>query len=206
MPGFATDGQLLAAWADGDAGAGNELFERHFARVARFFVNKAGDHLEDLVQQTFLACVEGRDQFREDAPFRAFLLGIAHNVLCKHYRRQGLAKAVDFGVTSVADLAPSPSVVVAERDEHRLLLDALRRIPLEFQVVIELWFWEELTAAEIAEVLGIPLGTAKTRLRRARTLLREAVVSLGDAGKAGQAALEDIKRWAADGQPADEAH
>jgi RNA polymerase sigma factor (sigma-70 family) len=82
------DVELLRAWRDGNAEAGNELVRRNFMSVYRFFVNKASDDVDDLIQRTFLACVEGRDRLREDASLKAYILGIARNQLLMHMRRR----------------------------------------------------------------------------------------------------------------------
>lgn len=178
------DAELLQAWAEGDKLAGERLFERHFESVARFFRNKlpADAHHEDLIQQTFLGCVEARDRFRGDASFRSFLFAIAHNQLSKHWRARSRDR-LDLQSISVHDLDPSPSAVLARDQDQHKLLHALRRIPLDSQVALELHYWESLTAAEIGEVLGVPLGTAKTRLRRAKQLL-EAELRALDIGAA----------------------
>jgi RNA polymerase sigma-70 factor (ECF subfamily) len=167
-----TDPELLDAWAHGDNAAGEALFERHFEAVARFFRNKlaADTAHEDLIQQTFLGCVEARDRFRGEASFRSFLFAIAHRQLAKHWRSRSRDR-LDFQTISVFQLDTSPSAAVARDQQHQRLLLALRRIPIDSQVALELHYWESMTAAEIGEVLGIPLGTAKTRLRRAKQLL-----------------------------------
>jgi RNA polymerase sigma factor (sigma-70 family) len=167
-----TDAELLRAWADGDKTAGEQLFERHFEAIARFFRNKlsADTQHEDLIQQTFLGCVEARDRFRGEASFRSFLFAIAHNQLGKHWRSRSRDR-LDFQTISAFDIDPSPSAVVARDQEQQKLLLALRRLPIDSQVALELHYWEAMTAAEIGEVLGVPLGTAKTRLRRAKQLL-----------------------------------
>ncbi|MCA9681928.1 MAG: sigma-70 family RNA polymerase sigma factor [Myxococcales bacterium] len=173
------DAALLQAWAAGDSLAGEQLFERHFEAVARFFRNKlSADAVhEDLIQQTFLGCVEARDRFRGEASFRSFLFAIAHRQLGKHWRSRSRDR-LDLQTMSICDLEPSPSAVVAKGQEHRLLLMALRRIPLEYQVALELHYWETLTAAEIGEILELPLGTVKTRLRRAKQLLEAEIGAL----------------------------
>ena len=166
------DGELLQAWAGGDARAGEQLFERHFEAIARFFRNKlpAEAAHEDLIQQTFLGCVEARDRFRGDSSFRSFLFAIAHRQLGKYWRTRSRDR-LDLRSVSAYDLDTSPSAVIArDQMQHQLLL-ALRRIPIDSQVALELHYWEALTAAEIAAVLDVPLGTAKTRLRRAKQLL-----------------------------------
>jgi RNA polymerase sigma-70 factor (ECF subfamily) len=172
-----TDADLLADWSAGSRAAGDELIERNFALVHRFFRNKVGAELEDLVQQTFLACVEARERYAGHASFKTFLLAIARNQLFTHYARQR-RRALDFELTSVHDLGTSPSAVVAQREDERLLAEALRRVPLEAQVVLELAYWEACDGSEIARVLDVPLNTAYSRLRRARIALRERLQEL----------------------------
>ncbi|KIG13669.1 RNA polymerase sigma-70 factor [Enhygromyxa salina] len=182
-PADVTDAELLRAWAGGDKLAGERLFERHFEAVTRFFRNKlpADAHHEDLIQKTFLGCVEARDRFRGEASFRSFLFAIAHNQLSKHWRARSRDR-LDLQTVSVFDLDPSPSAAVARNQEQRQLLLALRRIPLDSQVALELHYWESMTAAEISEVLELPLGTAKTRLRRAKQLLEIELRALQSVG------------------------
>jgi RNA polymerase sigma-70 factor (ECF subfamily) len=169
-----SDLELLDAWQAGDHVAGEELFDRHFDPVMRFFRNKLDQGCEDLVQQTFLACLEARDRFRRESSFRTFLFAVAHNVLRNHLRsKRRRGPEIDFSRESVWGIAPSPSTILTRHRNQERLLDALRRIPVEHQVALELHYWEDLTAAEIAAVLTIPTGTAKTRLRRAKALLVE---------------------------------
>lgn len=196
---MSSDAELLEAWRAGDRQAGQELFERHFDAVARFFRNKVDRGIEDLVQRTFLACVESKDRFRGESSFRTFLFAIAHNLLRRHYRDERRHGApIDFAITSVHDLAaPSPSLVLGQRREERLLLEALRRIPLEHQVALELFYWEKLTAAEVASVVGVPEGTAKSRIRRAKRLVVEAIAALSENQALFESTTANLERWAA---------
>lgn len=174
-----TDAELLYAWRGGDRAAGERLFARYFAPVVRFFRNKVTDHLDDLVQQTFAICVEGHRRMRSDTAFRSYLFAVARHVFLEHLRRKyRLAAEVDVEALSLHDLAPGPSQVVAARLEQQVLVDALRRLPTQYQVVLEMYFWEEMTAKELAEALELPLGTVQTRLRRARELLAVAVAAV----------------------------
>ncbi len=192
-----TDEELLGAWRSGDAGAGKEIFARHYEAVARFFRNKVGDEAPDLVQTTFLGCVEGAERFRGEGSFRSFLFAVAYRQLCKHYRARIAERArLDPGTVTAHDLDPTPSRVVAQRQEQRLLLEALRRIPFEYQVALELHYWERMSTAEIAVALDAPQGTMKSRLRRGRALVEEQIQRLTqDAAllESTQARLED---WA----------
>ncbi|MCB9751370.1 MAG: sigma-70 family RNA polymerase sigma factor [Myxococcales bacterium] len=193
------DGVLLAAWRSGDLRAGEALFDRHIASIHRFFKNKLGDDdaIEDLVQRTFLACVEGRDRFRGDASFRSYLFGVAHNLLCDHFRaRQRGRRPIDFEALSAVDLGVGPLTVIKQRREHRLLLEALRRIPLRFQVVLELSYWEGMSSFEIAHVLGVPAGTTRSRLRRARALLGDEIAALASSAELRESTTANLERWA----------
>jgi RNA polymerase sigma-70 factor (ECF subfamily) len=194
----ASDGELLEAWGRGDHVAGEELFARHFESVVRFFQNKIDRDHDDLIQQTFLGCVEGRAGFRGDGSFRAFLFGVAHNVLGKHLRRRYREPAgLDFAHVSLAELGDSPSMVIAADRQQQMMLQALRRIPIDHQVALELHYWESMTAAEIGETLDVPVGTAKTRLRRAKQLLAAELSDLL-AGVTGAAPTETrLDTWAA---------
>ena len=174
------DAELLEAWRTGDRTAGRELFSRHAGSVTRFFRNKIDGDVDDLVQRTFLACVEAKDRVRDGSSFRAYVLRIARNELFNHYAaRHRQAARVDPLTTSILDLGASPSVMVAAGERDRALLAALRRLPLDLQTALELHYWEELTTGELSDVLGIPQGTVKTRLFRARELLRDILRDTG---------------------------
>lgn len=192
-----TDAQLVERWRRGDTSAGEALFERYYDSIARFFYNKVGTDSADLIQKTFLACVEGLGRMREDARFRNYLFGIAHNQLRKFYRQKSrIGEVLDFERVSVHDLGPSPRSILAVNQEQRLLLEALRHIPLDYQIVLELHYWENMSAADIASVLSIPLGTAKTRLRRGRQLVDAALTELADSPDILASTLSDLDSWA----------
>lgn len=196
---MASDVELLRAWRAGDRRAGNRLFERHFDRVRRFFVNKVDAQVEDLVQRTFIACVEGRDRFREAASFRTYLFAIAHNVLCGYIRdkrREG--EAIDLEALSVVDLGASPTSQLAARGELRLLTEALRQIPVQDQVILELYYWEGISGPELAAFLGVPLPSTRSKLRRAKGRLAAAMQRLGRVLRLVDGATTDLEAWAAD--------
>lgn len=106
------------------------------------------------------------------------------------------ADRLDFGVTSLFDLALEPADAMAERHEHVLLLQALRRIPIEHQTLLELYFWEPLPALEIASVLGVPEGTVRTRIRRAKAVLEVELGRLTDDPKLFESTVSNLEDWA----------
>ena len=190
------DAALVEAWRRGDRGAGSTLFERHYDGVVRFFRNKVGDVVaSDLVQKTFLACFEGLAAYRGEASLRTYLYAIAYRLLCKHYEAQRRNR-IDLGSVSVHDLGHSPSEVLAAREEQRLMLAALRRLPIEYQALLELHYWEQMTAADAALVLEIPEGTAKTRLRRGRQLLAAQLAVLASSPELLTRTNSDLEGWA----------
>ena len=193
-----TDLELAQAWRAGERAAGEALFERHYAAVARFFRNKVGDELaDDLVQRTFLACVEGLDRFRGEASFRSYLFAIAYRILCRTLRdRYQRPAPLDFDKISVQALDGSPSAVLARRDEERLLLEGLRRLPFNYQVALELVYWESMTAAETAATLEVPLGTAKTWIRRGRQILTRTLAELASTEALLESTLTNLDDWA----------
>ncbi len=169
-----TDIELLEAWQSGDAEAGSRLLRRHFRTLFRFFRSKVSDGVDDLVQKTMLACSESAHRFRGDSSFRTYLLAIARTQLLMHLRRYSRkGKQLDPIEASIADVLGSPSVALAAKDEQDVVLAALQHIPLDLQMTLELYYWEELKVAEIAQVLEIPLGTVKSRLNRGRRMVKE---------------------------------
>lgn len=193
---MASDRELLNAWRTGDRRAGSELFSRHFDAVYRFFLNKVDSGVEDLVQRTFMACVEGRDRMREEASFRSYLFAVAHHQLTAYLRRTLRRSRQDLGRDSLIDLGAGPPTIVGACEEERLVVHALRTIPVESQVLLELFYWEELTGGELAVFLGVPEDTARTRLRRARLLLREAVRAAEQAGWSLADSISRLEQWA----------
>ncbi len=171
---MSSDLELLDRWRADDQEAGNLLFKRHFESLCQFFENKLdGDDVAELVQRTFLACVRSRDSFRKQSSFRTYMFAVARNELYACFRRRRTQRErLDFEHSSVADLGASPSSAIARDQRHALLLEALRSVPVEMQLVLELHYWEDLDAGELAEVLGIERTTARTRLHRARERLK----------------------------------
>ena len=197
------DQEDLAAWTSGDARAGDRLFIRHFRAVDRFFRNKVNeDDIADLVQRTFMACVERPDRFRGDSRFRTYLLGVARNLLREHYRASARHRHQDVDALSVIDLGAGPSTLIGAKEEQRLLLAALRSVPLESQMILELYFWERLTGAEIATVLGLSEDNARTRLRRARLRVGEARGRRATTTALLDSTLGDLDAWAKSIRPA----
>jgi RNA polymerase sigma-70 factor (ECF subfamily) len=191
------DFQLLQAWQSGDDSSGERLFRRHYRSVLRFFHNKAGTQAHDLVQRTFLACLEARGRIRDQRSFKPFLFGVARNVLYDHYRlaRRDRAHLVAEEVT-VEDLRPTPSSLLAQAREVELLLRGLRRIPIEAQIILEMYYWEGMRAREIGEALEMPENTVRTKIRRSRLRLEGAIAEIAETPALRQSTIAGIETWA----------
>jgi len=189
------DLQLLVAWREGDRSAGDQLLRKHVSGLRRFFRNKVDREVDDLVQRTFLACTKAKDTFEGRASFRTLLFVLARRQLIRFYERMSKHNVEDIEGRSVEDLRTSPSQLVARRKEHTLLLAALRRLPLELQTAVELHYWESMTTAELAEVLEIPQGTVKSRLRRAREALCKELGAIERDGQRQPTTPSDLETW-----------
>jgi RNA polymerase sigma factor (sigma-70 family) len=195
-----SDNELLDAWRGGDKQAGQALFRRHSETIRRFVINKVdkdSSEAEDLIQQIFLACVEGRDRLEIRVSFRAYLLGIARNKVRKHWevrRRHGAV--TDIEDVPISDLSTSPSSVVARSQEERCLLEGLRRLPLRDQTLLELSYWEDLSMREIGEILEVPGDTVNSRIRRARERLTKEVSRMVGLLGVPDSTDEDLAEWA----------
>jgi RNA polymerase sigma-70 factor (ECF subfamily) len=174
------DETLATRWAAGDRAAGEELFSRYLAPLLRFMASKvprSSDASEDLVAKVFMKVVENPQGFRHEGSYRGYLFGIARHVILHWLRERARRPEVtSIGELSLAKLDPSLSSMVARKKRNEAIQAAIFQLPLDLQITLELHYWEHATVAEIAQVLEVPLGTAKTRLRRAKFLLAAALL------------------------------
>jgi RNA polymerase sigma-70 factor (ECF subfamily) len=161
---------LLERWRADDRQAGEELCARYYSAIYRFFGYKTEDRADDLVQQTFIACLRGRHQFRSDSSFRTYLFAIARNELYMALRGSRRPR-IDLEAGSLDELS-SPSKQLGAQQEAARLRAALRELPVEQQQLLELHYWQDLSAAELAELFSTTAGSIRVRLLRARRMLR----------------------------------
>ena len=194
----ARDEDLLSSWRQGSTAAGELLFERHYEAVRRYFRNKVpAGAAHDLVQETFLACLEACERFRRHSTFRTYLLGIAHHVMVDYLRATSRDRhKLDVDELILADLHLTGEDVIAAKRERRALLRALRSLRFPLQVVLELRYWEAMSDLQIAEVLDEPLGTIKTRLRAGRLALEDQLARCSGSDEELRTTLDSLQRWA----------
>jgi RNA polymerase sigma factor (sigma-70 family) len=166
-----TDGALIEQSVRGRPDAFVEVVQRHEVAIHGFLARRAGQAADDLLGEVWVrafAARGGYDPGYDDA--RPWLYGIARNVLRAHWRSSRDASHM------AADAAVDPWDDVVDRldsaGQARRLVSALRALRAAEREVLLLVAWEQLTPAEAAVVLGVPQGTARSRLHRARAALR----------------------------------
>lgn len=197
------DARLFDRWRAGDREAGSRLVRRHHARIAGFFARSVDeDERQDLTQQTFERITRGKHGFRGDCSVRTYFFRVARGVLVDHLRRR-YRRDFDPLTHSVMDLgAVTPSRVVVELGRAHALLAGLRSLPLETKLLLELYYWEGLTAKELVEVFEVPEGTIRRRVFDAKVRLRAALLDgngaeLDDTGLAER--LRELRSLLANG-------
>lgn len=175
------DVELLRRAQSGEREAFAVLYRRHQAVVFRFAFAMTGSAAgaEDVVQDVFLALM--RDFERYDpgrAPLRTYLFGVARNVARSRSRRVRRLLSLDHAADAAGPDDPGAALSASEDTRH--LRHCLGALPGRYREVIVLCDLHELDYAEAATVLGVPVGTVRSRLHRARQMLLERFRRLRD--------------------------
>ncbi len=147
------------------------LYEQHGGEVLHYLARRCPEEAaQDLLQETFLQVVRSADRLEGVTLPRAWLFGIARHLLAGHFRRQ--AKAEPAGEIA-------PETMIADREDGRLpaMREAIAQLAPELRETLELRLTDDLSYEEIASVLGVPVGTVRSRLHNAVRRLR-AVLTL----------------------------
>lgn len=189
------DGELLRAWSSGDRNAAAQLVRRHSRDLFRFFVSRAPDDVDDLMQQTLLDCAEYSREGNTVDNFRALLFTIARRRLVDHLRKQGGRPEVRYETDGAAAERTTPSEHLARARNERDVLEALRTLPLDVQILLELFYWHELSGADLAQIMEIPEGTLRGRLRSARNHLARKVDEIRETNVPIKDTLTRLAEW-----------
>ncbi|MEM6996736.1 MAG: sigma-70 family RNA polymerase sigma factor [Myxococcota bacterium] len=190
-----SDAELLRAWWDGDRASGEALIRRHYRTVLRFFELNAGWAADDLVQRTFMACVENPRQVRDADAFRAFLLGVARRQLAMYLREVARDRTLaSFDPPEPRGRPTRLSTLVARGREQLLALRALASLPRGPQTLLVLYYWDGVRTPELSTSYQVPQSTIRTRLGRARDLLRDKMARLSHPLPLAQPDAEQLHR------------
>jgi RNA polymerase sigma-70 factor (ECF subfamily) len=171
-------GVIRRSWEDPEAFA--ELFDRHADDIHRYAAWRLGaDAADDLLAETFAQAFQHRRRYdvaRSDA--RPWLYGIATNLVARHRRseaRRLRALAREAPPAGAEPMADRVAARLSARAACGEVAEALAAMPAKQRDVVLLVAWAELEYEEVAHALGVPLGTVRSRLSRARKKLRRAV-------------------------------
>ncbi len=196
-----TDSELLEAARGGDARSLESLLERHQAQVYRFGMKMCRDpeDARDVLQDTLLAMARGVHDFRGASSISTWLYTIARSFCIKKRRRSKFAPEPERSLETdaapetaeLADPGRGPDEVLAAREVHDALEQAIAALEPKYREALVLRDVEGLSAADVAEVLGISVQAVKSRLHRARVSVRAYVAPLlGIVPEPGPAAAE----------------
>ncbi|MBK6917156.1 MAG: sigma-70 family RNA polymerase sigma factor [Deltaproteobacteria bacterium] len=167
------DAALVRAAAEGDRPAFAELVRRHQGKVRGLLLRLCGDRTlaDDLAQEVFLRAYRGLCGFEGRASFGTWLYRISYNAYLNHATRAKTFAVLPLGYDSAA-VAPEDAHSAPRADLRRDLAAAVAELPQRYRGVVVLYYLQDLSYPEIAEILELPLGTVKTHLHRAKRLLR----------------------------------
>jgi RNA polymerase sigma-70 factor (ECF subfamily) len=174
----------------------NEALPYHadLYRMAKWLLRDR-DEAEDLVQETFVAALRSFHRFERGTNCRAWLIKIMYYTLSKRRRGESRLRIVSDSEEQIAEsvaFAPQTPQNLTEQE----ILEALKRLPQQFQEVVILSDVEDLTYKEIAEALSIPTGTVMSRLHRGRRLLRLDLAAYANSlgiGKADESRKSELR-------------
>jgi len=174
--------------------AGGILAKRYSDPLQRFFRKRLGDDCQDVLSETTNALLFGN--YRGEGVFRSYVFGIAYRRTLAEYKKRSRRKDFDPSVSSLNDLGGSVTYVMEKLKVRALVAAALRRVPLDNQQAIELYYIEGFSGPEAAEIIGISLSAFRWRLKRGLEKVRKEfakIESTGGEHEGGQSVIED---WA----------
>jgi len=165
-----SDEQLMIAFSRGSSDAFTELFARYKQPLFGFYWRRVADRAqaEELTQEAFVAVIRAAPRYEPSAKFRTYLYAIALKIL-RAYRRKAAFRATFLGSPAEYVEAAAESGVVTQL----FMREALRNLETMDREILLLREFEQLSYAEIAELLKLPVNTVRSRLFLARTAMRE---------------------------------
>ncbi len=171
-----TDEQLMAKAAKGSDTAFEELYRRYARRLKGFFFLQLGGDEElaaDATHDVFLRAYEARSRYQEGRRVDTWLFTIAYNICRNHYR----SNAYEAELLATLDAEPvADQQIEVQLDQAALdeaLTQVLAELPAPLHQIFSLHYQEELTIPQIAEIVGVPEGTVKSRLHKTMNIIRK---------------------------------
>lgn len=177
----ASDEVLIGRIAQGDRLAMQVLFARHHVRVYRFVLRLVRNEAsaEDLISEVFLDVWRQADRFEGRSAVSTWLLAIARFKALSSMRRKPDEELDDEAAGAIEDASDTPEVSLQKKDKGAVLRNCLEQLSREHREVIDLVYYHEKSVEEVAEIVGIPEATVKTRMFYARKKLSELLKAAG---------------------------
>lgn len=166
----AADRDLVARVLGGDDLAFEYLFNRYRDAIHRLFVQRLGgtNDADDLLQETFIKVYINLHRYSADYTFGQWVYTIARNTFVDFVRRRQEDLPIDERIASPVSNVPTPEESVINLQQRSQIEHCLERLAPNYRQLILMRFFEEYSYEEIAAKLGLPMGTVKTRIHRAR--------------------------------------
>ncbi len=176
-----SDEALIGRIATGDKVAMQVLFARHHVRVYRFVLRLVRDQTkaEDLISEVFLDVWRQAGKFEARSAVSTWLLAIARYKALSALRRRPDEELDEEAAAAVEDTADTPEVALEKKDKGEILRKCLTALSPEHREIIDLVYYHEKSVEEVAEIVGIPENTVKTRMFYARKRLAELLKAAG---------------------------
>jgi RNA polymerase sigma-70 factor, ECF subfamily len=176
-----SDEALVQLIADGDKRAMQVLYGRHNVRVYRFIVRLTGNTTlaEDLVSEVFLDVWRQADGFEAKCQVSTWLLAIARYKALSALRRRSDDQLDDVMAETIEDTADDPETLVYNKDRSTLVLKCLAQLTPAHREVIDLVYYHEKSVDEVAQIVGVPAATVKTRMFYARNKMADLLKQSG---------------------------
>jgi len=177
----ASDEALVARIAQGDAAAMQSLYGRHSTRVFHFLVRLVRDATaaEDLMSDVFFDVWQQAGRFEGRSSITTWMLGIARFKALSHLRRRPHQSLEPDTAEAIEDEADTPEILLQKVGKAAVIRRCLAALSPEHAEVIDLVYYHERSVEEVAEIVGVPAGTVKTRLFHARKRLSDQLTALG---------------------------
>jgi RNA polymerase sigma-70 factor (ECF subfamily) len=176
-----SDEVLIGRIANGDRLAMQVLFARHHVRVFRFVVRLVRNEstAEDLISEVFLDVWRQADRFEGRSAVTTWLLSIARFKALSALRRRPDEELDEETAGAIEEPSDDPEVALEKKDKGAIIRKCLTGLSAEHREIIDLVYYHEKSVEEVAEIVGIPENTVKTRMFYARKKLAELLKAAG---------------------------
>lgn len=172
----------LVKRAKHDAAAFGQLYERHITRIYNYVYYRTGNHhdAEDLTSRVFYRALLHVDEYVDrGVPFSAWLYRIAHNLVANWHRDHARRQILDIDEAQlIGDAHELPESMTETNERRRVLMTAIRRLPEERQELLILKFVEQMSNAEVGQIMGRTEGAIKSLYHRTLLSLRDELTQL----------------------------